>query len=227
MKILELLQRVKSLYDVGVGFDDSRLTYRHIYSTMMSMYHKLLFENYNKNRKVSPFSWYTLHCVELIEVPQNDCPCVPPIGCTILRSKYPLPKILQFGNNLMIQSVSSIDGQMTFAQTTLNKKKYKSGSKFTSKKPDYFIKDNFLFLTVNTKIRLISISALFSDFIEAGKFIEFCDKKNHDCCKAMYEYDIVIDEYLVKPLVQLTAEELIMIMKTGQTPQVDEQQQSL
>ena len=133
MKVEELIQRVLSAYNKGVQSDDNRLTPRHIYSTILSVRSKLLSEESEKKQKVNQWNYQTLPCVELIKTYPNECPCIPPIGCMILKSKYKLPRPLTNYDSHLIQSVSSLDGSIMFSETSWNEKKYKKGNKYTSK----------------------------------------------------------------------------------------------
>ena len=121
MKTEEIIQRVQSLYSKGVQSDNSRLSSRHIYSKLLTSRSKLLHQKLSKRQKISQFNYQTLPCVELIEAPKNECPCLPPVGCTILKSKYPLPKVLVSLNAHAIEYVTSVDGAISYDETTWTK----------------------------------------------------------------------------------------------------------
>ena len=94
MKIGEIVQRVQSLYSKGVHSDDSRLSARHIYNKLLTVRARLISQEAKKKQKISQWNYQTISCIELIKVPAHECPCLPPIGCDMLRSKYKLPKPL-------------------------------------------------------------------------------------------------------------------------------------
>jgi len=94
MLIKEIIQRIQSLYSKGVQSDDTRLTDRHIYNKMVTVRSKLVSQEAKKKQKINQWSYQTLSCVELIKAQPNECPCIAPPGCEILRSKYPIPKMV-------------------------------------------------------------------------------------------------------------------------------------
>ena len=101
MIIKEVIQRVQSLYSKGVESDDTRLSSRHIYNKLLTVRAKLFQEKINKKQFISPYSYSEFNCIELIKVPVHECPCVPPLGCCTLRSKYKFPPILTGSRSAM------------------------------------------------------------------------------------------------------------------------------
>lgn len=212
MKIAEILTRIQSLYSKGVSSDDTRLEDRYIYNKAVTVRSKLISQEANKKQKINQWNYQTLNCVELIEAEKHECPCIVGYGCTILRSKYKIPKPLTGLNAHLIQSVSTIDGSITFAETTWNVKKYKKGSKYTSNKPDYYIRNGYLYLTVNKSIALISITYLLDDPLEGYIFDSYC--KNESClecidCESYLEKEFPISNDLLDTLIDMCKEELI------------------
>lgn len=216
MKIKELLQRLHTLFDQEVGFKNTPLSDRHIYNKLLTVRKQLLVEYQNKNRKIDPFSFITLDCVELVEAMPYECPCLPPYGCKILRTKYKLPKIMVINNMLAISSVTSIDGSIVFNETSWVMKKAKKGAKYTANKPDYYFRNEYLYITVLKDIELLSVTAVFEDIIEAKKFNTLCSKTSiYDKCIPAYELEFPINGDLEEPLIQLSIQELIGVFKSG------------
>jgi len=87
MKINELIQRIQSLYSKGVQSDDTRLSNRHVYNKIKTVRSKLVSQEAKKKQKISSWNYQPIPCIELIKVDAHDCPCIPPVGCKILRSK--------------------------------------------------------------------------------------------------------------------------------------------
>ena len=125
MLVGELIQRVQSLYSKGAESDDSRLTRRHIYNKLLTVNSTLIFNKLNKRQYISQWNYQTLPCVELILVEGNDCPCVTPIGCQILRTKEKLPKPINSLSGHNLQSVTSIDGSIIFSETSFKGQKWR------------------------------------------------------------------------------------------------------
>ncbi len=221
MLIKELIQRVQSLYSKGVQSDDSRLSARHIYSVIQSVRSTLLTQRADKRQPISQWNYQTLNCVELIKAKPYECPCLPAIGCTILRTKEPLPKPLTgLIDGHLIQSVTSLEGSITYSPTTWEDKKYKKGAKYTSTKPDYYIRDNYLYITTKTGPKAITITGIFDDPLEVDSYPGLCDEVidcAEDCieCKSPLDMNLPIDRDMVKTLVEMSANELLSLFSQG------------
>ena len=216
MIVKEIIQRIQSLYSKGVESDDSRLTSRHIYNKMITVRNKLISQKARKKQKISQWSYQTLPCVKLEKVPKHDCPCLPPIGCDILKTKFPLPKPIVDLNNHLIQSVTSIDGSIIYSEIGWIEKKYKAFNKYTSLKPDYFIKNNYLYITHKRGPKIISITGLFEDPIEVENYPSYCSELTEECdncndCKSPLDIFFPIDNDLIDDLIKICTEELIIL----------------
>jgi hypothetical protein len=226
MIIKEIIQRVQSLYSKGVQSDDSRLAARHIYSKVLTSRARLITQRMDKRQKVSQWVYQTLDCVELIKAQPYECPCLPAIGCTILRTKLELPSPLTgILNGHMIQSVTSVEGSITFSETTWKDKKYAAGSKYTSAKPDFYIRNNYLYVTSKGAPKVISITGLFDDPIEAGKFPSICGatpceestpEDNCPECVSPLDMELPIEKAMVETLIEMAANELIGVFNQSQ-----------
>ena len=214
MTVGDLIQRVQSLYSKGVESDDSRLTRRHIYNKLLSVRSTLIFNKVNKKQFISQWNFDTLPCVELIKVEGHECPCIPPVGCEILRTKFKLPKPISSLSSHLLDSVTSIDGSVIFDETTWKGKKWRKGDKYTSKKPDFFIKDDFLYITVTRKLKAIDIVGLFNDPVEIANFPSICDNDCQDCdtCpESPLDVEFNIDDDLIDTLIELSVKELVYL----------------
>lgn len=215
----ESIQRVQSLYSRGVQSISSRLSSRHIYSALTSGRSTLLRQQFNKNQYISSWSYQTLPCVELIKAPLTECPCAPRAGCVILRSKHPLPKTITGISKTLIRSVTTIDGSIVFTETSFDTMKYSDkGNKYTKTGPQYFIRNTYLYITVITELKAVSVTGLFEDPLVASTYPTACD----DCvdcgcdCTDVMDQDFFISRDQLTPLVQLANQELIVIMKQMQ-----------
>ena len=150
----------------------------------------------------------------MIKAPLHECPCLPPSGCTTMRSKYPIPEIISDINSPMLNSVTNLDGDLIFSKSSWNEKKYKKGNKYTSNKPDYFFKDNYLYTTSKDVPVVILIEAVFRDPIKAEEFPSFCKEDCQDCtdCTDILDMDFPLDSSLEESLINLTVEELVNTM---------------
>ena len=218
MKVQEIIQRIQSLYSKGVQSDDTRLTSRHIYNKLITVRARLVSQEAKKKQRISRWNYQTLPCVELIEVSAHDCPCLPPIGCMMVRSKYKLPKPLSGLDKNLIQSVQTIDRGLKIDEITMNAMNSLRGNKFTSKKLNFFIQDGYLYITVPTKIRIVSVTGLFEDPLEVKKFPNFCQTEDCvDCgeCLDFTKEDFPIDNDMIDALIELSLTELVQLFGAG------------
>ena len=213
MQVGTLIQRVQSLYSKGAQSDDSRLTRRHIYNKLLTVRSTLVFNKLNKRQYISQWNFQTLPCVELILVEGNDCPCFVPIGCQILRSKEKLPKPINSLSNHHLQSVTSIDGSIIFSETSWRGKNWSVDDKYTGATPDYFIKDNYIYITVTRKLKAITIIGLFNDPVEVDNMPMACDDETVSpiCSNSPMDVEFNIDEDLIDTLIELAVRELVLL----------------
>lgn len=215
MKIKEIIQRIQSLYSKGVQSDDTRLSNRHIYNVLMSVRSTLITQQINKKQGISAWNYSVLPCVELIEVSAVQCPCIPQIGCKILRSKNKLPNPLSGLNGHIIHSVTTVDRSMKIDEVKLNAINYQKGNKYTSKKLFYFIDSGYLYISTPTSIRVLTVTALFENPIEAQKFnsnSSVCESSSRTCIDFLEE-EFPIDVDLETTLIQMAGQELLQVFQ--------------
>lgn len=212
LKTSEIIQRIQSLYSKGVQSDDTRLSSRHIYNKILSVRAKLLNQQAKKKQKISQWNYQTLHCVELEKAPLHECPCLPPLGCSIMKTKYPIPQPISNLDKELIQSVTSLDGSIIYSEIGWVEKKYKSSNKYTASKPDYYIRNDFLYITHKNGPKVITITGLFENPFEVDEYPSLCDKDCKDCkCTSPLESDFPIDSSMIDTLVELAVQELIAV----------------
>lgn len=218
MIIGELIQRVQSLYSKGVQSDDSRLTSRHIYNKLLTVRSKLISQQAKKKQKVSQWNYQTITCAKLIEAPVHECACLPPIGCEILRTELPIPEVMTDLGEHLIQSVTSINGEVIYDEISWKEKKYKASNRYTANKPDYYIRgqeDKYIYITQRKNVPvIIAITALFEDPLAALSYgSDFCA----DCedvvidCESPLDKNFPIDLDMVDTLIEITVQELVLL----------------
>ena len=213
MKIGEIVQRVQSLYSKGVASDNSRLSNRLIYNKLLTVRARLISQEAKKKQKISQWNYQTISCIELIKVPAHECPCLPPIGCDMLRSKYKLPKPLTGLSGNLIQTVTTIDRSKKLNEVTLNAVKAQSGNKYASKAINYFLENGYLYITTPTELKFIRLIGLFEDPIIAKQFETYCEEQCTDCgdCIDYQQEEFPIDNDMIDALIELTIQELVIL----------------
>jgi hypothetical protein len=168
----------------------------------------------------------------MIEAAKHECPCLPPIGCKILRTKEVLPSVLTNLDSHLIQSVTSIEGSIVFSEITWKEMKYKAGAKYTRFKPEYFIRGDYLYITTKNASEVISIEALFQNPEEADTFPSYCDDPDcTDCsdCTSILDKVFPLDDDLIDTVVEMANAELISLFtqmvedKTNNSSDTEEQ----
>lgn len=229
MLIGELIQRVQSVYSHGVQSDDTRLSNRHIYNALLTARSHILHEEEEKEEQKSlimgvPYNEWkvqTLPCVELIQTTINECPCLPPVGCSILKSKEKIPKTFFNKDRVHLISVTSIDGGVQYSETTWKAKKYKKGNRYTSHSPDYFLRNEHLYVTWSKGPKVVSVSGIFIDPIEVEEFKSFCDKETgkelrNECISPLDVEFNIEDRYIERLIMLVMTETLNRFMSTEQ-----------
>lgn len=217
MLIREIVARIKSLYNRGAASDDTRLSNRHIYSKIRSVRSLLIKREQDKKRKTSPWNIQVIHCLKLELADPSECGCVILDSCKLLKSVCKIPKPIQSNFGTGIENVSTLDGSIVFSPTTWAKKRYKSGNKYTANTADYFIRDDYLYITHNTLLERVAISGIFEDPVTIDQFNSSgecaCQGDPEDACSTPMDTDLSLDEYLIDPLIELSLKELIEIFK--------------
>ena len=242
MKIEEIIQRIQSLYSKGIKSDDSRLTSRHIYSKVLTARAFLIEQKLDKRQPLSQSVYQTLGCVELVPAMPYECPCLPEVGCKVLRTKEQLPSFLTgILDGAAIQAVSSVEGSIIFAMTTFEDKKYKKGNKYTASKPDFYIRNNYIYITCKDAPKVVSITALFDDPLSAYDYPSICGDSEclddestlnlepTDCdeCLSPLDRDLPIEKSMIKTLIEITATELIGMFNQSQEDQSNNSKDSI
>ena len=214
MKVIEAIQRVQSLYSKGVAADDRRLTNRHIYSKLKTVRARLLYEKVVKKQFIASTNYQVLPCVELIKAPIHECPCIPPLGCCIYRTKHQLPTPVSGISGHIIRSVTSLDGNIVFSEITWQDKKYKQFDKYTATKPDYFISNEYLYVTAKNETEVIRIEILLDDPVEGYHFPSYCPEAESPCI-SIYDREFHLDNSMFDAMIEITVQNLLQVFVAG------------
>lgn len=218
MKIGEIVQRIQSLYSKGVESDDARLMQRHIYNKLLTTRARLISEQAKKKQRISQWNYQVIPCIELVKVSAQECPCLPPIGCDMMRSKYKLPKPLSGLSGSLIQTVTTLDRGQKLNEVSMNAVRSLAGNKYSSKNINYFIEQGYLYITTPSKIQFVRLVGLFEDPIAAKTFENYCKENCTDCveCIDYQEEEFPIDNDTIDVLIELTVQELIVLFGQSQ-----------
>lgn len=221
----EVIQRVQSAYSRGVQSDDTRLAPRLIYNKLITLRSKVLAEAKDKKQFLSQWNYQSLSCIEMVQKPVHECPCIPPAGCFMWRSKYKIPEPLASNNGHLIQYVSNLNGNIIFDETKFNFVKYRKGNKYTSQKNEFFIESDYLWIITKKNdfgeddmFRVLRMSALFENPLTVEQFIDFCkDRTCTDCppcdedCTSYPDRPFPLDNDFIEKIVTMSFEELLLL----------------
>lgn len=211
MKVEEAIQSLQSLYSKGVQSKDTRLSSRHIYSTLINARTTVLKQQANKKQRINEACYQPLDCLKLEKAPIHDCPCAPTGDKFILRTEQELPKIISSLDKPIIQFISSIDGSIRFDKTTFETVKYNWADKYTSTKPRYYIRKNRLYITAITMMKAVSASVVAEDPIQATLVTSLCEECESCACKSYLDMEFYTDRDTFKSVLALAEDELIRL----------------
>ena len=214
MTINEIIQRMQSLYSKGVQSDDTRLSSRHIFNKLNSVRNLLIKRQADKNQ-ISDSNYQYLNCIKVIKASIHECPCVPAIGCCFYRTECKIPGILTAKNGELIQSLTSLDSQTQFSQWEWKEFKWKKGDKYTAFKPDFFIKDEYVYFTQRNSIqeKYVTLKAIFQDPFSTYIFDneKGCDPQ----CIDYLQLEYPVDSSLIDGIIDMAIKELIQVFNSN------------
>lgn len=171
-------------------------------------------EQQSKDKKLwkDNTAWKSL-CINLIEVDNNDCGCLPPnLRTKIFRSKCELPKIFNVSSGHLIKSILPIDNNiqqeiiLSTEISAINKKKIAPNKMFA------FIKNNYLY--VLGEVESVTLFAMFEEipngYCGAEKTDSSSDSTNHsnNCINAFLDAEIGVSNYVTDKVYTATLQEL-------------------
>ena len=192
--------------------EDVFMTDRFIYSIILK-YAKMLIRRQDNEMKIFRVQslFKNLPCVELIEVDKVDACCEGiKSGCTIMRTKDPLPEILDGAYGPIIRTVSSIDGSNLVYHTYPSayvRLTHSSGYKYNKNKYYWYL-NGYLYLP-NVNWEAVSVTALFEENISIYSCVE------SEQCSLAQDRQMPVPEYLFAEIEQYAIKE---ILTAGQIP---------
>lgn len=197
---------------------DAFITDRFIYSLITKYAAMYIKQELEKKRSGSLTPFYrTLPCVDLIEVDKVEACCDIPSGCTIMRTKEKLPKIMSSVDGPLIRAVTSIDGGTDVENTTpLTYSRYikTSGAKYNKSKYYWYINDYIYF--PNLTWPQAKIDALFE-----GDTASFqCESQ----CQPIQDVPSPVPEHIYALVEQGVLKELGFSQQIPEDPQASDKQ---
>jgi len=105
-------------------------------------------------------SWLQeLTCVDLVQVDISEC-CEIDAGCYLLRTKNPIPATIDTYKDNWIVSVTTPFGDM-IPKSNRFRNRYQMYNKYTSLKPSWYLKNDFIYISNNDFLEKVNITGLF------------------------------------------------------------------
>lgn len=204
MTIGEQISRVRTINKLQN--EDAKISDRVIYTVMLNVLYRFL-KNEDDKKALSKmvYLFRPLNYVELVEVDSVEA-CGVESGCTIMRTKDRLPRIVQGINGPLIKSITALDGQIYLSQTTRASavRKLRSPNAKYDDNLYYFIEDDYAYFP-NFTWDGVKILAFWEDPYEI-ETLNDCD--GVESCLSMQERDFFCPSHLLDPVMDKVIQEV-------------------
>ena len=120
-------------------------------------------------------------------------------------------------DNHLIESVTTVDGSTVYNEIGWVEAKYKSSNRYTSNKPDYFIRNEYLYIIQKKGASVIAITGLFENPYEVINYESVCGEcESCDNCVSPLDLEFPIDDDMIDTLIEMSLQELLMIFSQAQ-----------
>lgn len=192
----------------GISSDDTKLRPRLIYELMLPVRSSLLTNKLNKKQKLSEWTYQLLPCVDIEQVDASVCPCAPPSGCIVGRSKTKIPQPLT-GLSFQALEVYTLDLSSKFQYTSQRGLSLSKGNKYAKKDSvKYMVVNNYLYFYGPYIPKAVAVKIILNNPIEALPFLDNCDSLGGNSCVSPLDMDFPLDPDLVRVMTDLVSEKL-------------------
>lgn len=221
MNIRNALDTILSYQSGGIQTDDRRLHPQVVYKTLLGIRSTLITNKINKKQFISDWTYQILPHVEFISVDASLCPCLPPSGCSVMRSKLRVPKFLSGLSYNAIEGLYSADMRVKFSYTSRASLNTIKGNKYTSgNTKSFMIVDGYIYAYGKNIPEVMLLKGILFDPTQSKPFLSKCPGPGEvlDVCQSILDFDLYIDPDLQDPLLEMTKEKLrIGFGQTGDT----------
>lgn len=190
----EAIFEFKSLTEREQITQSSGWSNRYIFSKLLTYRSRLISQKFAKKETLNYSLYQTTPCIKLVSVPKSECVCDISDDCTLLRSKYPIPKSI-----IPIKQVTNTSNNKQYTLTDVNLLKYRVNTTFKSlnnKTICYFQdigKGDYLYIvTQNPLLEQIVITSIFENPLEVQTYLD-CEEKIPFPKLSYYDYEFKTD----------------------------------
>lgn len=208
----DVISRVKTGFNRGIWNSDDRLSSRYIMSVALSKRERVLKQEQEKKGWDDMFALQVIPCMELIEVDQIECECLPASarGCKVLRTKNKIPKPIKD----MLYSVSFLDG------TLISPDKFNSYKSLSRLAPiraavAYYLVNEYIYLINEHLKKYIRVEAIFQDPAEVLTVGCSSEGTSDVCCGIYTDISFPVPNGLLDSIVALTIQEIAATWQYG------------
>lgn len=201
MTLQQIIYNIKNIGSGGTQSDDDwkKLSDRQLEFIINYTRSLLVKRDLDKQRTINPDLVQDLGCVELELVDPAEC-CEIDTECFILRTKDPIPKLLELQDRNTLEYVGTITKDKSFQIIPVARKRWMKYNKYTSKMPAAYYLNGYVYITNNTLLEEISIRGIFSDPRDVSRYNK-CE--GDSLCYNKVTDDYPIAEWMVGPLTEM------------------------
>jgi hypothetical protein len=162
----EIEYSLKNLYRGGITSDDEDVSGRQLMFHFRNYRAKLVREDLGKGRTLDRQLIQDLGCVEVECVDAAECCEIADSGATVLRTKEPIPKLLELYNKNLLTFVGTVDKVTPYQVTTPTQARWSKFNKYTGKSTRAYLQSNSNYLYIINApngIELINIQGVFEN----------------------------------------------------------------
>ena len=196
-----LIFDILNVYRSGKQSDDENISERQVGFWVNNTRALLVKRELDKENYVSPDLVQTIGCVEVELVDASECGCFE-VGCKILRSKKPIPKLLENSSRTMLTRVGPIQiGSAPYALIPYERAQWVSSARYQVV-PKAFLHNGFIYIIPNNPklntMKVIAISGIFENPEDLEGFNKCEDGTGGPC----YSDDDIypITNWMIEPL---------------------------
>jgi len=166
-----LVYDIKNIAYGGTQSDDTPVSDRQVAYWINQVGADLKEQSMSTSKSIPDAFVQHIECIELECIDPSEC-CEVSIGDheKLLKSTQKIPVTIQRRGKNTIVSVSSIDKEVAFAETSYYRQKVNKYNKYTGNKPRWFLKNDYLYIISGFVMDRVSLAGVFDDPTEVLEF---------------------------------------------------------
>lgn len=159
MTAREILSDIRNLSTSGANPENFRIEDSQLLFWIDETRSTLIAQSLQKRPDINDTWLQTLSCLDLIQVDKSEC-CEIETGCQILRTELQLPDTVDNNQDNLIIRVEDSIGDI-ISRSNNFKNKYSNYTRYTTNKPKWFLKNNYIYIINSDFLTNINVTAIF------------------------------------------------------------------